>query len=161
MISKADLIQKILDRLGQELQSLQASAKSAHEAATNAESRAEDQHDTRGLEASYLAGAQAARAEELQRLMTRIREMPNQGPPPNAPIQVGALVEAFLDGRPVTYFLIAEGAAGWMIEEGEKSIRVITARSPIGEELMSRKAGESTEVETGRGTAELEILSVS
>ena len=39
----------------------------AHEAATGADTKAENKYDTRGLEASYLAAGQAEQAEELQR----------------------------------------------------------------------------------------------
>src|SRR4051812_31376659 len=65
-MDKRRLVETIQTHLAEELATLMQAAKAAHEAATHEESRAEDAHDTRGLEASYLAGAQAQRAAELQ-----------------------------------------------------------------------------------------------
>ena len=59
MPKKQKLIEAILLELESELSVLADAAKAAHLAATHEESVAEDPHDTRGVEASYLAGAQA------------------------------------------------------------------------------------------------------
>ena len=63
---KIKLIQTLIVQLEEKFKILQASALEAKEAATNEESKAENKYDTRGLEASYLAGAQAKRAKNLQ-----------------------------------------------------------------------------------------------
>ena len=59
---KQAIIDRLVEKLQSEAEALVRAAQAAHEAATHEESRAEDHHDTRGLEASYLAGAQAQRA---------------------------------------------------------------------------------------------------
>src|SRR4051812_18493840 len=75
MNRKQELIQIIMAQLNSELELITQSAKAAHEAATHEESRAEDSHDTRGLEASYLAGAQMARAEALKKTIASYQFM--------------------------------------------------------------------------------------
>src|SRR5581483_11142644 len=60
-MDKRRLVETVQQHLAEELATLMQAAKAAHEAATHEESKAEDQHDTRGLEASYLAGSGAAR----------------------------------------------------------------------------------------------------
>ena len=55
-MNKSKILAAILEKLQSEIDALVRAAKSAHEAATHEESRAEDHHDTRGLEASYSAG---------------------------------------------------------------------------------------------------------
>ncbi|NBU22139.1 hypothetical protein EBS43_12140, partial [bacterium] len=62
LIQKSQILASIVQKLNHELQTIELSAQAALEAATHEESKAEDQHDTRGLEASYLARAQASRA---------------------------------------------------------------------------------------------------
>jgi hypothetical protein len=63
---KQKIVFKIIEKLESELAVMSKAALEAREAATHEESVAEDKYDTRGLEASYLAGAQARRVAELQ-----------------------------------------------------------------------------------------------
>src|SRR4051812_3963394 len=72
-VSKARVVALVVERLMAERESLVSAARAAHEAATHAESKPEDQYDTRGLEASYLAAAQARRVEEIDRAIQVFR----------------------------------------------------------------------------------------
>ena len=157
---KVRLLQRIIARIDEEIASMSRAAQAAHEAATHAESRSEDKHDTRGLEASYLAGAQAARVEELQRVVAKLRETPTRPFSKSEAITPGALIEAEVDGQSHLFFLITDGAAGLSLEEDGKRVQVITARSPMGQALIGRYRGESTEVEVGKHLTEVEIVSV-
>ena len=159
-ISKSELIRQIMDRLSVELESIEKSAKAAHEAATHEESRSEDSHDTRGIEAGYLAGAQAARAAELKKLLVVFRELPVRDFAPDEMISVGALVRAALDEKPGWFFLVGAGAAGLHVEQAGQRIQVVTVQSPLGDALVGRKAGEFSELESQKGSTEVEILSV-
>jgi transcription elongation GreA/GreB family factor len=160
-INKGELLSQIIAHLERELSVMIHAAKTAHEAATHEQARSEDKHDTRGIEAGYLAGAQAARVEELQRVIQNLRDFKLPKIEARDPIQSGTLIEAETDGRSVLYFLLSEGAAGVQLQtdQGQK-INVITTRSPIGEALLDRRAGESTEFEIARKSVEIEILTV-
>ena len=160
MSKKEKILALMIENLRQELEVILTSARSARQAATHEESRAEDAHDTRGLEASYLAGAQAARAESLKKLIhvfqfSKLREFKA-----GDPIDAGAWVRLESDGGEFDYLLVAQGGGISVTFEG-KSIQIITLQSPIGEALMGRKAGDAIEVEGQKQSREYEIRSVS
>ncbi len=149
-----------MDRLTAELETIERSAQAAHEAATHEESRSEDSHDTRSIEAGYLAGAQAARAAELKKLLVVFRDLPVREWGPADLISAGALVQAELDGKPGWFFLVGAGAAGMHIEMAGQKVQVVTVQSPLGEALVGRRAGESSEIESQKGSTEVDILGV-
>jgi transcription elongation GreA/GreB family factor len=163
MVNKKEIIAEILSRLEHEFQVISVSAKAAHEAATHEESRAEDSHDTRGLESSYLAGAQAQRAAELQQqiLIYKFLEVKNFSE--KDLIAPTAVVEIESSGKPTkksVYFIAPGGgglAAGMKVQGG---IQILTPVSPLGEELIGRKVGDTVEIEAQGGMREYEILAV-
>lgn len=159
-MNKKTVVERIVAQLESELEVIRRSAAAAREAATHEESRAEDSHDTRGLEASYLAGAQAGRAEELQRLVTAYKFMPFREFREGDAIAPGALVELDLDGRKSWYFLAAEGG-GFSVTVGTSKVLVITPQAPLGEALLGHRAGDGVEVEVQRALREYEIVSVA
>jgi transcription elongation GreA/GreB family factor len=160
-LDKRRILDAAIAKLEAELAVLVRAAEAAHEAATHEESKPEDQHDTRGLEASYLAGAQAARAAELQRQIAMFRGLPDRALAPDAPIAVGALVEIKNDeGRQSIYLLVAQGG-GLAVTLDGRTIQVITPQAPVGEALLGRRAGESVEVEGHDTWREYEVISVS
>ena len=162
-MNKAELIARIEDELRRELSTLLTAAKAAHEAATHEESRAEDQHDTRGLEASYLAGAQAARAAEIERQLQIFQAIPRSPLPAGSRISAGALVELLSEGRK-SYCLLSPSAGGLTLDAGAIRIQVITPQSPLGEALLGSRTGEEVEVElnpNSDATRTYKILTVS
>ena len=160
MPSKTQLIEKIIEGLKQELATIERSARAAIEAATHEESKAEDHHDTRGLEASYLAGAQAARMAELQSIILMYKFFPVRDFKPTDPIGAGALIELDLDGKRSHCFLVANGGGLTVKLEG-RTIQVITVKAPLGDALIGKRAGEMAEVESQKVIREYEVISVS
>jgi len=65
ILSKRQLLKRILAALTQSLSVLEKAARASHEEATHESSRAESKYDTRGLEAAYLAGGQARQTKEI------------------------------------------------------------------------------------------------
>jgi transcription elongation GreA/GreB family factor len=160
MLKKRDLVEKILENLNRELQTLLQSAAAAHEAATHEESKAEDAHDTRGLEASYLAGAQLARVEVLKKTIASYQFADIREFKPTDPIELGALVELELDGKRLNYFLVGQGGGMSLSLQG-KTVQVITPQSPLGEALLGRRVGDSIEVEGQKVSREYEVLGLA
>lgn len=154
---KRAIVDTIRAAMKAELDAILESAKAAHEAATHEESKAEDAHDTRGLEASYLAGAQLARAENLKRVITALQFADVREFAPKEAIAVGALIELESAGKRGKYFLVNEGG-GISVSGG---VQVINAKSPLGQELIGKCAGDSVEIVSAGVTREYEILSVS
>lgn len=155
-MDKQKLIEQIIAKLEQELNAVTQAAKAAHEAATHEESKPEDQYDTRGLESSYLAGAQAHRAVELKQLITQFRNLPVREFKESDRVELGALVELQLNGKLYFYFLVAQGG-GLSASFDGRIVQVITPHAPLGEELLDRKIGDTVEVEAQGVVREYEV----
>ncbi len=148
-------------KIEQMRQLLTAAALEAHAAATHAESKAEDKYDTRGLEASYLAGAQAARALELERMANVYRFIDLKDFGPDSPITATAVVELRSeDGRKALYFLMPNGG-GMSVDWEGKKVQSITPQSPIGEALLGKKQGDEISVSVAGKQTDFEITSVT
>lgn len=159
-IDKKQLLEAIRAQLETDRAALMAAAQSTYEAATGEESQPENEYDTRALEASYLAGAQAKRVSDIdeQLAMFKILELRSFGS--QTPIAATALVELDLEGHRSTVFLLPKGG-GLFIKLNEAQIQTITPSSPLGEALLGLKEGDLAIVEIGEDTKEYEILKVS
>lgn len=159
VMTKALLIEAICVKLEQELQLIKSAALSAHQAATGPESKAENQYDTRGLEASYLAGAQAKRVSELEETLIVYRATKPKEFKPHEVIAPTALVEVVSQGKRSLVFILAKGGGLSIVFQG-KTIQVVTPQSPLGEALIGLKAGDVAQVEQGAVLREYEIHSL-
>ena len=159
LIDKTALLIQIRARLEEELAILMQAAKAAYEAATHEESKAEDSHDTRGLESSYLAGAQAQRAVEIQQTLNFYKTVELHIYKDDERIAPMAVVELESAGRK-TLFLIAPQGGGMKLNVGGKTIQVITPHSAVGGELIGRRLGDTIEVETAGVSREYEITAI-
>jgi transcription elongation GreA/GreB family factor len=163
LMDKRRLVETIQAHLVEELATLVQAAKAAHEAATHEESRAEDAHDTRSVEASYLAGAQAQRAAELQSLLLMWKHLPIRNYGPKDVACPAALVELeFGHGGKKTraFYFIAPQGGGLVTRVDGAAVQVITPNSPMGEALMGKKEGETIEVEMRGGIRSYLVISV-
>lgn len=151
-LDKRKLIDSAISRLSDELSALVQAAKAAHEAATHEESRSEDKHDTRGLEASYLAGAQAARAGELQKMISIFRQFQIREFSKNEPAAIGALVELELEpsGKRSFHFISPVGGGISLSVDGV-TVQFITPQAPLGDAILGKKVGDLVEVEAAQG----------
>lgn len=161
-MDKRVLLDQLITKLQAEADAIGLAAKAAFEAATHEESRAEDQHDTRGIEASYLAGAQANRAAELQGLITTFRMMTLREFGPGDVVEPGALVELVQEdtGRKTRYLVVERGGGTTLTLQGVP-IQVIAPQSPLGEALLGRKLEEDFEVEAQGKLREYQVVSIS
>jgi hypothetical protein len=157
-MDKGKVFAQIIAELEGQLQVLQQSVKAAHLAATHEESKAEDKYDTRGLEASYLAGAQQARVEELAALLQTYRELPIKKFGKKDPIEATALVSLDSDGVK-SQVLLGPGRPLSLKVDG-KPLQVITPSSPLGEALLGKTAGDTVEIRVRGEWKEYEVLSV-
>jgi hypothetical protein len=81
----------IIEKLQADLVIAKDALQASHEAATHAESKAENKYDTRGLEAAYLADGQRRRVHEIETALTSYRNLPVRAQI-DEPIKLGALV---------------------------------------------------------------------
>ena len=130
-----------------------------YEAATHEESKPENEYDTRGLEASYLAGAQSKRVGEIEEALLVCKQITLKSFTENDVIAPTAVVELESDGKNSFVFLMPKGG-GMNLNYDGKSIHVVTGQSPLGEALLGQKIGGVAVVDTGRQEKEYEILKV-
>lgn len=165
---KRQILRSFIALFEKEAATLDESAKAAHEAATHEESKAEDQHDTRGIEASYLAGAQSARVEELKLMIFEYKSLLDAQTKSMNQVQVGALVRIQMltgeggkpKGAPIQALYAPKGG-GSTIESPKGTISVITPNSPLGEILFELEAGSEVTLESKAGDRHYRIESVS
>ena len=141
-MNKRAIIKKIIARLTDELGTYFRAAQFSRAEATHESSKAESKYDTRGLEASYLARGQSKQAAELEAAIAEFEKLPVKKFGADEPINLGALVELAHGGENTIYF-IGPRAGGTEILHDNKEILVITPQSPLGEQLLGRKSGES------------------
>lgn len=158
-MDKKKLIEKFAGLIEEDLKILIHSAQVAHEAATHTESKAEDQYDTRGLEASYLAGAQARRASQLESDLRVFRTIEVLFFSQESKIQATAFVTVECDGKSA-YYLFMPCGGGLNLSVDGKRIQVVTPQSPIGEALLGKKVGDQFTLLLQGHTKDFDIISV-
>lgn len=158
-MDKKKFISFVQKQLETDYEVLKKAALATYEAATHEESKAENEYDTRGLEASYLAGAQAKRLAEIEELFTLFKFIRLQEFTAQDPIASTALVEISLKGKRSFVFLSPKGGGINVNFEGQV-IQIITPNSPLGEALLDLQVGDTAIVESGDREIEYQILSV-
>ena len=158
-MNKNQLIKHIVARLQESLGVLENAARASHAEATHESSKAESKYDTRGLEAAYLAGGQARQAREILDSLALYENLTPRDFAPDEPIDLTALVELSADGMQSMYF-IGPRNGGLEIEHQRQEITVITPQSPLGQNLMGKKAGQRWTTKLGGSTVKYHVVSV-
>ncbi len=155
---KEELIKELIRRNQVELTELEAAAKSNRDFATDQEFKAESKYDTRALEASYLASAEAKRVEELKLDIQMLEEVDTGASLRLGEISMGALVELLHQNQKRFYFLIPT-SGGTLLKFKDEAVLVVSVFSPIGHALLGLKKGEEFDVETPKETRHYQVLS--
>jgi transcription elongation GreA/GreB family factor len=158
-LNKRAIIKKIIARLTDELEIYFRAAKFSRAEATHESSKAESKYDTRGLEASYLARGQSKQAAEIEAAIAEFEKLPVKKFGADKPIGLGALVELETGGENLFYF-IGPRAGGTEVLHDQKEILVITPQSPLGEQLLGKKSGDSPQLNFGGAKQPVKIISV-
>jgi transcription elongation GreA/GreB family factor len=158
-MNKSALIAHIIQKLEKELVALKAAALETYAAATGDESKPENKYDTRALEASYLAGAQAKRVRDTESSLAVFRVLQPKSFTEKSQIESTALVEVDMDGK-TTFVFIAPARGSLTIDFDGRSIQVITPQSPLGEGLLGLKVGDVAKIDQGSRQLEYEIVSI-
>jgi transcription elongation GreA/GreB family factor len=158
-MNKVQIIKQIVARLGESVGLLEKAAQASHAEATHESSRAENKYDTRGLEAAYLARGQSRQAKEILESIKVYESLALRDFTAGEPIDLTALVELDLDGTRSTFF-VGPRNGGVAIQCDGKEITVITPQSPLGENLMGKKAGQRWTAQVGGSTVRYRIIAV-
>lgn len=155
---KKKLLEELIKRARVELSELEEAARANREFATDQEFKAESKYDTRALEASYLASAEAKRVEELKLEIQILEEVDLEASKKLGEISIGALVELSHQNQKRYYFLIPT-AGGTLLKVQKEPVLVVSVFSPIGDALIGLKKGDEFEVETPKETRTYQVLS--
>lgn len=150
------LLKELLSRAQTELHQLEEAASASRDFATDQEFKAESKYDTRALEASYLASAEAKRVEELKLEVQLLEEVDLKSV--HQEVSIGSLVELEHKGQRRRYLLIPT-AGGTLLNVRDEAVVVVSVFSPIGDAMLGLKVGDEFEVETPKETRTYKILS--
>lgn len=143
--SKHDIIQHVVSALRENLEVLRKAAVETHKDSTGDNSKAEGKYDTRGLEASYLAEAQAAKVVQLEEHIAKLEQIPTDDFDDSEAISQGAMVLVSTDSDELAYILLPAGG-GMTYETQGLEFTVITPASPIGSLLTGKCVGETIDL---------------
>lgn len=157
-VFKKKILQAVIEKLEAEMLVMENAAAVAREAATHEESIAEDKYDTRGLEASYLAGAQARRAAELAMVIHAFKNLELGVFKKSDPVGQSSLVELETESKKSLFF-VAPNGGGISVEVEGKKVQVLTPSSRLGAGIYGKKIGDVVEIQSGNNLSEYEIRS--
>lgn len=158
-MNKKKLISYLAEKIAQELTAITEAAKNTYDVATHEDNKPENKYDTRGLEASYLAGAQAKRVVDMKEVLAIFENLPIKNFTENDKITATALVEVLLNDKTSFVLLMPKGGGQTVIFE-DQSVQVITPESPLGKSLIGRLVGDVVVLEAGQKKREYEIVSI-
>lgn len=137
--SKQQLVKQIIEVLKKDRETLHRAASETHSSSTDAESKQEGKYDTRGLEASYLAEAQAEQLALLDEQMMKLSQLDLDNLDEETVVS-GALVLFTTDEEEYGYFILPAGGGQSVHYEG-LDFTVITPSSPIASGLIGKEVG--------------------
>lgn len=135
---KKRVLEKAKSQIHKNLEVLRRAAADTHANSTSAESKPEGKYDTRGLEASYLAGAQAEQVAMAEEGVQKLDNLTIEDEPDM--VLMGSLVVVSTDTAELSYLVLPTGG-GMQIEQEDETILVITPNSPIGRLIMGVELG--------------------
>ena len=159
-MNKVEVLKKIVEVLKGTLDLMDKAARASHAEATHESSKAENKYDTRGLEAAYLAGGQARQAKETLDSIAAYESLPLKNFERGDAIELTALVEVELDGSKL-WFFIGPRNGGLEVETEAGEVTVITPHSPLGKNLIGKKAGDKWTEKMDGGVSKYRVIIVS
>ena len=160
-MNKRELLIQLIQQINDELEVIKKSAEIAHDDATHEESRAENKYDTRGLESSYLTGAQMERVRILSSYLKQIENLQLKNFTSEDEIAATAVVELEDSENSKTfYYFLLPNCGGFILKYKGKEVKTITQSSAIGEELDRAMVGDDISVSLKNGFKEYLIKNI-
>jgi len=124
-----------------QLETARKAFEASHSNITSAESKQEGKYDTRGLEESYLANGLAQKLSDVEEVVAFLETASLQEA--GDVVHVGSLVKGRQNNELVYYFVAPTGGGIEANVSGDEVV-MVTPESPLGSQLLDKKAGEST-----------------
>ena len=141
MSSKQEILDAFSTQLRQQLATMMAAAKNTHDASTGEEAKQEGKYDTRGLEASYLADAQAEQTQLLSGSLQVLESLQLDDLPIDSPIVSGAIVETESRGE-IGYYLLIPCAGGLSMGYEAGELTTLSPDAPLHQALLGKNVGD-------------------
>jgi len=154
---KQKILDELIGKMKSEMQQLEEAAKSNKDFATDQEFKAESKYDTRALEASYLASAEASRVEDLKLQIQMLEEVDLRLSSKSEEVCIGSLVDLRHNNQDRSYFVIPT-SGGTLIKVEDRAVLVVSVFSPIGDAVLGLKVGEEFEIETPKETRSYQVI---
>jgi len=148
-MDKKQIVAAILEKLRDEFESRQSASKSTRSTGNDSESKAENKYDTLSIEQNYLADGLAKQAQAAAQAAAAYEKLTLRDFAPDDPIDLGALVEVEFPGEKEWFFLSPAAGGIELVHEG-RPLTVITPESPLGSQLVERKAGDALDSSRAR-----------
>ncbi len=158
-MNKEAVVKALIIQLEKDLAVLRQAALATYDDATNEETKPENKYDTRALEASYLAGAQAIRVNDVAQLLSLCKVLKVRNFKDTDAITIGALIEVQSNQKISYLFFLPQGGGTWVQYE-DKKIQVITPVSPLGKTFIGHFVGDDILIETDSQKRIYEIISI-
>lgn len=155
---KKEILDELIHKMKSELSTLESASKSSRDFATDQEFKAESKYDTRALEASYLASAEAKRVEDLKLEIQMLEEVDLDLASKSKEVCIGSLVQLKYLEHEKSYFLIPT-SGGTLLSINKTPVLVVSVFSPLGSGLLGLKVGEEFEVETPKENRIYQVIS--
>jgi transcription elongation GreA/GreB family factor len=159
-MNKQEVLQGIVEKLEIDLDIAIRAAQTAYETATHEENIAENKYDTLGLEASYLAAGQARRVEEIRQALAAYRNLVLRPFDDRRGIQSGDLIDLESESGVQQTLFLGPDAAGLKINIAKTLVTVITAKAPLGQNLLGKFDGDELEITVNGSRQLFEITQV-
>jgi transcription elongation GreA/GreB family factor len=158
-MDKSALARSVISQLEADLALQTEAALGSRDEATNEESRAEDKFDMRSQSAAYLAAGQAKLASEIAGAILAWKTLVFRPFADGEAIAAGALVTLEAKDR-LALYLVGPVSGGLEARDGEAVATVVTANSPLGRQLMGRRAGDLVKISDRLGPVVHRVVSV-
>lgn len=145
-MNKTQLLQYIISELENVHQVACAAAKRAHDSATDKANKAENQYDTLGLEAAYLAHGQSQRVLDCIDDITAFKQLATSLPDSYTSVRLGALVMLLDEEDNERWLFLGPCAGGIKVTLENNEITLITASAPLGEALLGLELDDGVEI---------------
>jgi transcription elongation GreA/GreB family factor len=156
-MNKQQVLHRITEKLAIDLDIAVRAAQTAYETATHEENIAENKYDTLGLEASYLAAGQARRVEEIRQSLSLYQNLALKPFDEARGIQSGDLIVLESATGVEQHLFLGPDAAGLKIRLDDTLITVITAKAPLGQNLLGKFDGDEVQINVNGSRQTFEI----
>jgi transcription elongation GreA/GreB family factor len=156
-MNREEIIQIILDELELNLNSLIDSTKDASDHASHEDAQAKSKWDTQAIEASYLAAGHAAKAKKLLEDIQSIHGMLADIEDHQEQVFAGSVVKCSIN-KSVEYFFVSSYGGGLETTFKGLTITVVSPKTPLGQNLIGSKVGDTVLLLNGTKMNVLELL---